>query len=64
MTDRYRQALEGLRERCAQEAKRDRILGARVREIARQHTARSYAAGLDLCGFVWEVMRAMEESDG
>ena len=37
---------------------RDRILGARVREIARQHDAR-----LDPYGFARAVMQSMEESD-
>lgn len=53
--------LRTLRARVAEleedrQAERDRILGVRVREIARQHDAR-----LDPYGFARAVMRAMEE---
>ena len=48
-----------LRGEADSQAERDRILGARVREIARQHDAR-----LDPYGFARAVMRAMEDSDG
>lgn len=54
--------IKRLRARVAEledrQAERDRILGARVREIARQHNAR-----LDPYGFARAVMQSMEESD-
>lgn len=55
--------IERLRTRVAEieedrQAERDRILGARVREIARQHDARLYPYG-----FARAVMRAMDEVD-
>lgn len=41
----------------------DARLGARIRELARQHHARTNDPRHDLYGFSWMVMRALEESD-